>query len=638
MHPNEKAPCVNTGPESLQGEGPFTPKSLHAVGKPKQDILPEALKFLRRGLPMIPVGATRGAATGSSKNPCVKWKLFQERLPTEIELRQWQRNFAPSAWGIVTGALSKRIVLDFDGDEGVKTMQRMGLKPHVRTQSGGFHVHFAHPGYQVKTLNRKTSGDALWVRDFPGLDVRGDGGFAITIGTLHGSYEALRSLDEVEPWHSLPEDLRRHFDPAPPAAALPSHENPAPPSGERLLALALERSATEGRNNAGFWLATQLRDNGCTLSDASGFMRQYVSGTAATNQKGEVEPYTLSEALASLQQACNAPKREPWSSPSSLPLSRPEGKKGSAPRVFSGADLFVQEFSPPVFVVDSLLANGTTLLAARPKTGKSWLTLQLALSVAKGEPFLGHFPVMETGAVLYYALEESDNRTHNRLHKLTGWKSGLERISFVYRIDPLMSGGAAQIDADLTTGRFALVILDTLAAVLQPNARRDPLRSEYAEVNTLRRLAEKHKTCIVVVTHSRKAEADYALDAVAGTTGMTAGCDAVWVLNRQKDGNYILETIGRETEESVYRLGFEKGEPFGWRLLEEGAAARLTPARTQLLAAVTELGPATSKQLAERLNKSHPAICNQLVELSAEGLVVRKDDCDPPVWSVAGKP
>ena len=590
------------------------------------------------GFPLIPVGATQGPAKGSFKNPCVKWKTYQKSLPTEDEMREWQSAFSPSAWGIVTGTLSKRIVLDFDGTEGVKTMQRMGLKPHVRTQSGGFHVHFAHPGFPVKTLNNKSSRGSAWVKAYPGLDVRGDGGFAITIGALDGSYEVLKSLDELEPWSALPEDLRGLLSPVPQATEVSVHEHPAPPPGERLLALALERSATEGRNNSGFWLAVQLRDNGYALSESRRFMDQYLSGAAGTNQKGACEPYTRDEALASLQQAYNSPKREPWSSPSPLPAPRLGSATDSAPRAFSGADLFAQEFSPPVFVVDGLLANGATLLAARPKAGKSWLTLQLALSVAKGEPCLGHFPVIQTGAVLYYALEESTNRTHNRLHKLTGWKSGLERINFVYRIDPLMSGGEAQIDADLSADRYQLVILDTLAAVLQPNARRDPLRSEYAEVNTLRRLAEKHKTCVLVVTHSRKAGADYALDAVAGTTGMTAGCDAVWVLNRQKDGNFILETIGRETEESVYRLSFEKGNPFGWRLLEEGAAARLPPARTQLLAAVTELGSATSKQLAERLKKSQPAICNLLTDLSAEGLVIRKDDNDPPLWSVALKP
>lgn len=355
---------------------------------------------------------------------------------------------------------------------------------------------------------------------------------------------------------------------------------------------------------------------------------------AAFDGEGENEPIPPEGATASPEQAHSAPKRK--RGPSSSPPPADKGASGSI--VVSAAELFARKFDPPVFVVEGLLANGMTLLAARPKAGKSWLTLQLALSTAKGEPFLGQFQVRAGMNILYYALEEPATRTHHRLHKLTGQDIGLERIRFVYRIEPLMAGGASQIDTDLSSDRFDLVILDTLAAVLQPNARRDPLRSEYAEANTLRQLAEKHKTCILVVAHSRKAEADYALDAVAGTTGMTAGSDAVWVLKRQKDGTSILDTIGRETEESAYRLSFGKNDPFGWRLLGEGATARLTPARTQLLATLSQMGSATSKQLAERLEKSQPAICNLLDDLSREGLVLRSDESDPPRWSTLAQP
>ena len=59
-----------------------------------------------------------------------------------------------------------------------------------------------------------------------------------------------------------------------------------------------------------------------------------------------------------------------------------------------------KHFAPHPMIVEDLIAQGLTILGGTPKIGKSWLALDLALSVAKGVPFLGK-PVHKTG-VLYY--------------------------------------------------------------------------------------------------------------------------------------------------------------------------------------------------------------------------------------------
>jgi hypothetical protein len=133
----------------------------------------QAIELLvKRRLPMVP-------STGTSKGPCVGWKEFQEQLPTVEQLRQWDRKFRPTRWGLVTGKLSGVVVVDFDGAEGIKLMRKWGIKPHRRTGSGGFHCHLRHPGWRVPTMNAKTS-KASW--QWPGVDIRGDGGFAVVLG------------------------------------------------------------------------------------------------------------------------------------------------------------------------------------------------------------------------------------------------------------------------------------------------------------------------------------------------------------------------------------------------------------------------------------------------------------------------
>ena len=69
------------------------------------------------------------------------------------------------------------------------------------------------------------------------------------------------------------------------------------------------------------------------------------------------------------------------------------------------------------YIVEHLLYPGLYILAGAPKIGKSWLALDLCLSVAEGEPFLKH--ETHRGQVLYLALEDSLLRLQNRLYEFT---------------------------------------------------------------------------------------------------------------------------------------------------------------------------------------------------------------------------
>lgn len=70
-------------------------------------------------------------------------------------------------------------------------------------------------------------------------------------------------------------------------------------------------------------------------------------------------------------------------------------------------------------VVPGLFTEGATVLAGSPKTGKSWLALGVAVSVAGGGKALGTIAV-ERREVLYLALEDGPRRLQGRLKKLVG--------------------------------------------------------------------------------------------------------------------------------------------------------------------------------------------------------------------------
>ena len=53
------------------------------------------------------------------------------------------------------------------------------------------------------------------------------------------------------------------------------------------------------------------------------------------------------------------------------------------------AELYAADFPAPRFVVADLVPAGLTILAGRPKLGKSWLALQTAAAVGTGGSVLG---------------------------------------------------------------------------------------------------------------------------------------------------------------------------------------------------------------------------------------------------------
>lgn len=58
-------------------------------------------------------------------------------------------------------------------------------------------------------------------------------------------------------------------------------------------------------------------------------------------------------------------------------------------KIYSSEYIMNTPMKPIEFVVDNLISQGLFILAGAPKVGKSWLALDVCLSIAKGEKVLG---------------------------------------------------------------------------------------------------------------------------------------------------------------------------------------------------------------------------------------------------------
>jgi biotin operon repressor len=264
------------------------------------------------------------------------------------------------------------------------------------------------------------------------------------------------------------------------------------------------------------------------------------------------------------------------------------------------------------------------MLIARPKAGKSWLTLQAAIHVAGGRKING-ITAVDQGPVLYGAFEEPAARTMARLRRLAPAGEWTSRLHFIYELLPLMGGGSEQLAALIEQERPRLLVLDTLTALIKGGGKKenDVFRSQYAEVSRLRKLAEDFNVPILLVHHVRKGLSDSGIEAIAGTGGIAAAIDTLWYLKRKPEGEATLDVVGRETEDKTFALRFEQ-EPFGWHVLGDDAAQLLNGERREVVALLNDEGALTPAEIAVNLGKSRPAVRMLLKRMKDDGQVKKQ--------------
>jgi hypothetical protein len=313
-----------------------------------------------------------------------------------------------------------------------------------------------------------------------------------------------------------------------------------------------------------------------------------------------------------------------WSGSEPEQSSAPPTHEGNGS--LSAKELNTMRFEPIKYVVPSIIVEGLTLLAAKPKIGKSWLMLHAAVAVARGGFTLGDIHCAE-GDVLYCALEDNLRRLQARMTKLIGTQEWPTRLFFRCEMPRLAEGGLKVItDWIATAAHPRLVIIDTLAMVRMPNRKdQSTYDADYTAVKELRRIANGAGIAIVLVHHLRKADADDAFDTVSGTLGLTGAPDSILVLKRDSSGTVILHGRGRDLVEIEKAMTFNK-DVCTWSITGEARDARATGERKAILAAMKEISAPASPTEIATLAQLKPANVRHILLRMVKDDLVRKID------------
>lgn len=313
-----------------------------------------------------------------------------------------------------------------------------------------------------------------------------------------------------------------------------------------------------------------IRDHtvpGWEQGDGAGWNKTFysaVKGAAGLVAAGHLDAAYAEEALLG---ACDDPDEAaavfhsawkkglavPWSVEPPEPVRQPPAP-GTRFRLDALLDMDLPEIR---WAVPDMLPEGLSLLAGPPKMGKSWLVLDVAISVAAGRPVLGRDVV--AGDVLYMALEDNAGRLQRRSRILLGKDPGPSRLELWTRAGTLTGTLLPEIEEWLDAQPDPrLVIIDTLGRVQESSAWVDSKDGGYADAVAalagLQDMAAKRNVAVVVITHTKKGwslDGD-PLEAVLGSQGYAGTADAILVLRREraKSGGELFVT-GREVDEEL---------------------------------------------------------------------------------------
>ena len=219
-----------------------------------------------------------------------------------------------------------------------------------------------------------------------------------------------------------------------------------------------------------------------------------------------------------------------------------------------------KELPPVVFYIDKLIPQGLNIICSSPKMGKSWLALDLCLSVSRGLPFLGFNTIKSS--CLYLALEDSHNRLKDRTEKLLNGKKAPSNFIYVIDSNNVDNGLVDQLDNFLKKfPDIKLIIIDTLQKVRGESKNTNAYAQDYKELSKIKSFADNKGLCIILIHHLKKGnETNDVFDRVSGTNGITGTADTTFVLSKKNrnDTETYLSVVGRDVEYNDYIIKFDK--------------------------------------------------------------------------------
>lgn len=282
---------------------------------------------------------------------------------------------------------------------------------------------------------------------------------------------------------------------------------------------------------------------------------------------------------------------------------------------------------------------GVGIIGGQPKLGKSWLGLDMAVSVVSGTPCLGHFPVEQTGPALVYLAEDPLGDVRSRLDALCAHRHlDLRRLDLQVVTAPVL-----RLDQDQDQKRLSATIeaLKPRLVVLDPLVRMHRLDENAAAdmaglLGTLRELQRRYDVAIALVHHASKKNRKRPGQALRGSSDLHAFVDSLAYLARERDALRLHLEHRSAPSPDPFEVRLVQGDATHLELVAPPIIDRpVTPLQDRVMERLTDANrPLMRKDLRELLRVNNHRLGEALAHLERQGRVER---CDKG-WSLSTEP
>jgi hypothetical protein len=483
---------------------------------------------------------------------------FHDATVDPFQIAVWWRQWPDANIGMACEPT--RFVLDVDprngGDDTLFALERQyGMLPHTllaHTGGGGNHYHWTAT---QPVRHHAPLGD--------GLDVQAQGGYVIMPPSLHPDTGKLYLWDVIDgPEDILPQPAPAWLE-ALLVAAAPSPTPTLPPDapileGERdntlaRMAITMHRAGVAPDAIRAALTVTNAR---CVppLADAdldriTASASRYEPHPVLQGIGGVLPVYSM---LGAAPQAAN---EAAW------------GNQRPALHFTDLADMLEREYPIPTWLIKELIPEGLTFFVGSPKSSKTYLAYSLALSLAyeaqRGGQWLGQYPILNPGPVVYLSLEDDEADSRLRIGELAPWLKALPRdqFLFVHGADlPRFNEGLIDVLREQVVERYhpALVVLDPISYLYTPIKKAGDQFSEVKDMLLpLRWLGKTYHTTILAVDHRRKKSAEDVdiIETTYGSNAKIAVADSILVIVRD-DKEITIHARVRKASDQTLTLDF----------------------------------------------------------------------------------
>lgn len=619
-----------------------------------------AIAYARAGLSIHPL--PRG-----EKKSRLPWAERQRVRMTPKEAQDyWSGDDEHANIAIITGALSGVVVVDVDPSHGGDPKPFEATTPVVaRTRSGGWHFYYAHPGHHVKSVAGPNP-------SLPGVDVRGDGGYvvappsrvdpgryawdSVAVCAIEGTRYGLPSFATIE--HLIfpkREDIQKVDIPD---GVFIAHDTEGWVTKRMMMGADLGEQRQVLCQLAGYFAGKGVPSDVTYATLFSWVSRQ-------RQKLGDPwQPHHVQDLVESIyEREAKRAAVDPLVGSQPTTAGAPPAERGSTAAV--GDALRLRPVALETFMLrweghraawtveDWLPQSTVAMVQSPPGAFKTWLLIELGLSVAMGEPFLGTYPVHVPGPVLFVQQEDPEPLIAERVGALAVSKYNREGhdgfdgfgyaapkdVPFYLVTDASFNFGVREareaLHRRIEELRPSLVILDPLYTMC-------PLGQFFQEMpqhfQWLKWLRNRYGTSFLVAHHTKKVSemGDQGREQMWGSNLMNAAIESGWIIRPTGEASVVIRRhfkVASNKERRKFDFSIDVARVPAMTVVEsdpnDPAVAqeeqRQLDELHELILATLREGPLGLRPLSRKIDRKHAAVQRHVQRLVDMGLVVRDD-------------